>query len=373
MNAMRRLEGGLLLGMTLLLFLFPAPCARGARDGLILCRDLLVPALFPFFVLSSLLIATGTAGRLAGPLTRFTRPCLGIGRAGTAALLLGLVGGYPVGLRTLAELRSRSACSLKEAGRAALFCNNCGPAFFIGAAGAGIFGSREAGLLLMAANGLAAMLLALGLRLACGTVPEDTALPKAEVLPLAQVFADCVSGAFSSVLGVCAYVILFSVLSSLGEALGLLSLIQGCLAPLFPGPQGAALSRSLTLGLLEISTGTAALKDAAGSFAALPLAAFLLGWGGWSVHGQSLTFLRQAGGGFGPYLAAKAVHGLLSAGVLLLLLRVFPLSLPAMASAGPVFPAPLPGRALTAVWLAWGLVFFLRGEKSGGKSRRNRV
>ena len=373
MKGIRWAEGGLLLGLTLLLVLYPSESARGAREGLVLCGDLLVPALFPFFVLSSLLVETGLTGRLARPLERPARFCLGVGGAGTAALLLGLVGGYPVGLRTLAELRSAGDCPDREARRAALFCNSCGPAFLLGAAGAGVFGSRQAGLLLLAANGLAAIGLAAGLRLLCGPATDGAMrIPRREA-PLPEVFPRCVSGAFSSVLGVCGYVILFSVLAALADCTGILALCQRGLRILFPGPDGDTLARSLTLGLLELSTGTAALREAAETAAALPLAAFLLGWGGLSVHGQSLPFLRQAGGQTGPYLAAKLVHGLLAAGLSSLLLRLFPLSLPAMASP-PGFPVPiLPGRDLTALWITSGAYFSLLRRKRGGKNREDTV
>ena len=121
--------------------------------------DVLIPSLFPFFVLSSLLISTGLAGLCARPLESFMRPLFGVGGAGAAALSLGLIGGYPVGARTVAQLVQRRECSQTEARRLSLFCNNCGPAFFIGAAGVGVFGAKEAGFLLLGANLTAAVLL----------------------------------------------------------------------------------------------------------------------------------------------------------------------------------------------------------------------
>ena len=200
MNMGRWAEGGLLAGLVLLLFCFPGESAQGARQGLLLCRDLLIPALFPFFVLSSLLIETGWAGRLVRPLARWARPLLGVGGAGTTALLLGLIGGYPVGLRTLASLRQRGDCSQAEARRAALFCNNCGPAFFIGAAGTGVFGSREAGFLLLGANLLAVLVLSVGFRLLGGPVPAGRVAVETKAVPLAEAFPGCVSSALTSVL-----------------------------------------------------------------------------------------------------------------------------------------------------------------------------
>jgi len=366
MRISRWLEGLLLTALAALLFRYPAESAQGVRAGLALCRDLLIPALFPFFMVSSLAVSTGLAGQLARPLDRLIRPVLGVGGPGTAALLLGLVGGYPVGMQTLAQLRTRGDCGPAEARRTALFCNNCGPAFFLGAAGMGVFASRQAGLLLLAANTLAALGLGIGLRLVWGSVPESAPPTDVRRVCLAQVFPDCVRSAFSSVLGVCGYVLVFSVLTALAQRTGLLDLCQRLL--LFPGPQGAVLARSLIVGLLEISTGTAALGGASGCPAALPLAAFLLGWGGLSVHGQSLPFLVQAGGRAGPYLAAKLVQGLLAAGLTVLLLRCLPLSLPAMAPLVPFAAPTLPGRELTALWGLSGGYFFLSRRKRGGKT-----
>ena len=73
------------------------------------------------------------------------------------------------------------------------------------------------------------------------------------------------------------------------------------------------------------------------------------------------------------YLAAKAVQGLLAAGITRLLLVVVPLSLPAMASLGPLLSPPLPCRVLTVLWLWMGGTFFLWGRKRGGNGRQNRV
>ena len=118
------LEGAGLFLAGAFLFFFPAQSAQGARAGVELCLELLIPALFPFFVLSSLFISTGLAQACFQPLEGIIRRLFGVSGPGAAAFCLGLIGGYPTGARAVAQLREQGACSQKEAQRLSLFCNN---------------------------------------------------------------------------------------------------------------------------------------------------------------------------------------------------------------------------------------------------------
>ena len=346
------LVGILLLCFAVLLCSFPAESAEAARTGVRLCLDLIIPSLFPFFVLSSLVISTGLAELLASPLKRPMKVLFGVGSQGASLLVLGAVGGYPVGARTLAQMTSRGACSPQEARHLYLFCNNCGPAFFLGVVGAGLFGSREVGLLLWGTHLLAALMVGLFCRRSHSWVPHRPH----PLSPLSAQLPEAVRGAFQSTLHVCSYVILFSVIT------GLLS----CSHVIPDSP----LWRSLYVGFLEISTGITVLGDAVSSPAALPLAAFLLGWGGCSVHCQTLPFWRELELPAGPYLLAKFCQGLLAAGLTLLFCLAFPPSLTVMAPADLTAPVSLLGQEMTALWALAGGYTLLTGKK-GGKKRRN--
>ena len=72
-----------------------------------LCTQVLLPSLFPFFVLSSLLISSGIVQRIAPHLERMTQYLFGLPGSCAAAVLLGAVGGYPVGAKTAASLISK--------------------------------------------------------------------------------------------------------------------------------------------------------------------------------------------------------------------------------------------------------------------------
>ena len=74
--------------------------AQAVREGLALCGGSVIPALFPFLVVSRLFVATGSAAALGQLLAPLTRRMLGVSGPGGTAVLLGLLGGYPVGAQT---------------------------------------------------------------------------------------------------------------------------------------------------------------------------------------------------------------------------------------------------------------------------------
>lgn len=96
------------LGSTLLalaaLVLCSAQAMESARYGLMLCAQMIVPSLLPFFILSSLLRQLGLPGVLGRLLAPVTERLFGIGGAGASAFLLGVTGGYPLGAATVVQL-----------------------------------------------------------------------------------------------------------------------------------------------------------------------------------------------------------------------------------------------------------------------------
>ena len=137
---------------------------QSCRYAVELCLSLILPSLFPFFVLSVLLNRLGLPGYLGRLLTPLASRVYGVTGAGASALLIGLTGGYPLGAAYIADMERSGAITAREGERLLAFCNNSGPAFIIGAVGAGAFGSGKAGLLLYLCHVLSAMLTGLFFR-----------------------------------------------------------------------------------------------------------------------------------------------------------------------------------------------------------------
>jgi len=286
------------LGGTALLFIalvcFSSRAAEGARQGLSLCGNTLAPSLFPFFVLSNLLSALGLPDLLGQKLEPLARRMFRVSGCGAQAFFLGISGGYPLGASVTADLRRNGQISRGEAQRLLAFCNNSGPAFILGAAG-GVFASPKAGLLLYGAHVLAALCTGLLFR-GKDTGGDEPPRPPAEPLSFGAAFPAAVTKALSSTIAVCGYVILFSALLNL-------FVLPDSFSPL---------ARAMLSGFLELGSGIAAFRGLPPTPLHLACAAFLLGWGGVSVHLQTLGVIADTDITCAQHLPGRALCGILA-------------------------------------------------------------
>ncbi len=218
MNAFhsRSLYGMLLLLLLGLLAFFPAQSAQGITQGLVCCGQRVIPALFPFFVISDLLMsspAAGWLGVLARPYTRFG---LGIrDKEAPAALILSWLGGFAVAAKTVSRLYEDGRVSRSQAELLLVCAVGSSPAFVVNTVGLLMLHSVRLGICLFFALFLSS--------LACGLLiarifpfPSTQAFcRKAEqkaVQPAGLVPA--VGRAVSTTLTVCGFVLFFSCVSN---------------------------------------------------------------------------------------------------------------------------------------------------------------
>ena len=280
------------LAIVVLLLLRPQEAAEAVRFGLALCGRTVIPSLFPFFAAISLLLQLGAAEALSGLFRPVMQPLFRMRGECALPLLAGLLGGYPSGAKTAAGLYAQGRISRQEAELLLGFCDNCGPAFLLSYVGTGILGGTEVGVKLYLIHIAAALLTGVLLcRLVRGRGPAllGSSLPvKAVSFP--QALTSSVSGALTSTLGICAFVVFFQVLAAL---------------PPVPLPP-------LALGALEMVSGVAALSPGRAGFIA---AAAIVGWGGLSVHCQAMSLTAPEGLSFRWHWVGKAVQAAVSAGL----------------------------------------------------------
>ena len=278
------------LGLLAALLMNASAAAAACRDTLGVCARLLIPSLFPFFVLSGFLNRLGLPGLLGRLLAPAAMRLFGVSGAGASALLIGLTGGYPAGAAYIGDMARQGSVSRQEAERLLAFCNNSGPAFIVGAVGVGVFGSVRLGLLLYLIHILSALLTGLFFR---GKHPCLDIQPVfTESMDPSLALVESVRQAVAAVLNVCGFALCFSVLPAVLDGNGALSLFCGAVAARFHFEPRFV--RAMLTGLLELGSGTAAMQGLRPCPESLALAAFLLGWGGLSVHFQTLGVLADS-------------------------------------------------------------------------------
>lgn len=364
----RDLSLGTALALTTLGFiLFPKECVAAAKTGLELCYNVIIPSLLPFFVLASLVVDLGLAGYLGRALEGFMRPLFRVGGACASALALGFVGGYPVGARTAISLYQQGMCTRTEAQRMLAFCNNSGPAFILGVVGAGVFSSSRVGLLLYFTHMLASCIVGVVFRF-YGPKEDCQSRPATPIQAkrFSTAFTQAVTGAMSSTLNICAFVIFFTVILRLLALSGVLPGTALLLGKVL-GPLGLTESwcQKLLTGALELTSGVAGLSQGGTLVGSVSMAAFMLGWAGLSIHCQTLSFLADSGLSAGTYFVGKLLHGAISAALVWGFARLFPLSAPVGAVLNQQveelsqvdFATALTG-SVTLCWLVLLLFFF---------------
>ena len=153
----------LALAAGILPFAVPEVCAAALREGLALCSGSLLLSLFPFLVVSRLLVQCPESDLLALP---FRLAAWGIGiRTPCAArvLCIGFLGGFAPAASAAAQAVRTGQLTAEEADALLPACICSGPSFVVLTVGQSLLGSAELGVLLFAsqitANYLTAALL----------------------------------------------------------------------------------------------------------------------------------------------------------------------------------------------------------------------
>ena len=260
----------------IVLLCVPQAAAKGFAEGLTLCAESLLPALFPFFVVSSLILHAPGNDLLARPLSPLTQKCGIRCRQAPLILLLSWIGGYAVCARLIGESLKQKVLSRRQAQLLLVLGCCSSPGFVIGSVGGLMLGNVRLGVLLyflqLAANLLSAAVLwgvlhpPLDEWESCGSASsaeQSLSLPKA------------ISDAVDSCLSVCGCVLFFRVGAAVISAFFSENIV----------------GFAMVCGALEITSGCSTFAKLGGAAALYGICCCLSGLGA-SVYAQ----IRYLGG-----------------------------------------------------------------------------
>ena len=256
-----------------------------ASQGLELCIRTAIPSLFPFFVLSGILvpgistIKIPTLGRI-----------LHLPAGWESVFLLSCVGGYPIGAQCITQGYKAGHITGPQASRMLGFCNNCGPSFLFGVAA-----------LFFPHPGYAACIWFSCIASAVVTghlwpCVESNSTITPQLMPVS--LPQAVKQAIRSMANVCAWIILGKILVDFIDQMILCRL--------------QAEWTVILGGILELTNGCLSLGMIGPISIRLLAASFLCSFGGLCVAMQVNAICSEAGLNTRNYLPQKLVQGILS-------------------------------------------------------------
>ena len=266
-------------------------CAEGVRYGIELSLNKLIPSLFPFMVIAEIILSTNACHILSRLFAKPFFRVFKISGEGALPFLLGMLFGFPIGIKSAITLYESGKIDESELCRLSLFTSIPSPAFFISAVGEGLFGSARLGALIYLIALLGSVLIGVLCRSAFADLKGVYCATKKQSLRASGVsLASAVTSSATSLISISAFVVFFSMVSEvLKHFLDLLPLskvLEVCL-----------------LGSLEM-TGGAALASTLGANGA-PLAAAILGFSGISVLCQLVSICKGHNLPIIPYIFSK--------------------------------------------------------------------
>lgn len=283
-----------------------------AAEGLSLCAKSLIPSLFPFMVLSDIIMTSGSVSFIARILQKPTRLLFGVSGESGCSVILGMLCGFPVGACSALSVYDTGGISKAELEHLLCFCNSPSSAFLISAVGISLFGSQKYGIALYFITVISALLTGilrnLEFRLkrtksgVFAPLTSDFKNNNSSVVGkfTTSNFTEAVSSSAFSLIKISAFVIFFTVfIGTLSSALSRLNI----------SPEANA----LIFGFFEMTSGVARSSTVFPTEQGAILAAFCAGWSGLSVHFQIMSICAHRDISFKPYFKAKLFQGFLCA------------------------------------------------------------
>lgn len=329
--------------LLLAMLAYPTAVLTSSVRGLAIWWDILFPSLLPFFVVSEILLGFGIVHFIGTLLHPIMRPLFKVPGSGGFVMVMGYASGYPVGAKLATQLRKKNWITRTEGERLVAFTTSSDPIFLISVVSIGFLNDIQLALPIGIAHYGTSIIVGLLMRYhiapsPSSILPPSTSVKQAisdEALPLlvrafwsmhtarqqdgrsfSMLLQDSILSSLQLITVIGGMVVFFSVVMELWFTIGAFHIWEQILQyvlKMIQLPQ--ALSTSISEGIFEVTLGVKRVGTATDvqTHVKVVVAAWILSWGGLSVHAQIISLTSECDLRYMPFLLARCIHSFLAA------------------------------------------------------------
>ena len=288
---------------------FAGDFSTAVIDGINLWFACVLPSLFPYFIITTLLSTLKVTGKISNALSPLTKRLFNVNGSVGYALFMSIISGYPMGAKIVSDLKDGGMLTDTEATRSAALCSTSSPVFLIGSVGSLMFKNAFFGLMLFICHIISIVLV--GVLFSFYKRKEKSTANFNAFTPtkLDNLLYDSVYSAVTSSLLVGGIITLFYLITEVLLSFNVLSPLTFLFESIIGDKHTA---QGLVLGIIESTRGLKTLAGGGITFLSLPVCAFICGFGGISVIMQSLAYLKKAKIKTAPFLLAKLLSAVIN-------------------------------------------------------------
>lgn len=272
-------------------------------------KDNIFPSLFPFFVLSEILVQYGFVEFVGEIFKKIMNKLFRINSNCAFIFVMGIISGFPSSAKYTKELYEQGLITETEASKVLTFTHFSNPLFILGTVSLLFLNNKEVGLLILFCHYVSNIIIGISFRGYHPSISEDTNVSLRVAIDkmhnrrihnnksFGQIITDALNHTISTLLLILGTITMFLVLTTIiDQNINLNSFHQGILNGFIEMTQGLKY-----ISLLHIPL---QLKSA--------LCAMILSFGGLSVHMQMMSILSDTPIRYLPFLLARIMHAILA-------------------------------------------------------------
>ncbi len=308
----------------------PKDSVDAALNGMKIWIEIVLPSLLPFFILSEILIGLGVVEFIGALLEPLMNPLFNVPGEGSFVLAMSVTSGYPVGAKLVCNLLNENSITKTEGQRMLCFCSTSGPLFMIGSVAVGMFNCPTIGSLIAISHYLGILAVGIVFRFYHSNDITTKKTQNQNYINLAfkklfnphkkdrksfgVIIGNSVKESINTLLIIGGFIILYSVIIELLSITNIINFLSNLISVIFPFISNEELTEGLISGIIEMTNGCKIIASANSSnyIMKLCITSFLIGWSGFSIHSQVLSFVGKTNLNFNIYVLSKLMHGLFS-------------------------------------------------------------